>query len=212
MNRQPKNILAAYNINRKAASRLLKVSIRTVDRYITQKKLLSRIVNGRILLSKSEIIALKESRQVDSSVDTKMSIDNMVEKPVDNVDDMSTLMSTFMSTPTQKDEENLFKTYKRLYEEVYEELKDKQGKLEGANYRVGQLEAQVRYSVPLIEHQRETTRLLGASEAIKTEVEKSKLEAKRLMEEISLERLNKRIYLIILFILLILQPLWLFLR
>jgi hypothetical protein len=42
--------------------------------------------------------------------------------------------------------------YKKLFEEQQEELKTKQERLEGANYRVGQLEAMLKEAIPLLEH------------------------------------------------------------
>ena len=47
-----------YNIDRKTASKLLKVSMRTVDRYIVAKKVSIEKRDGRIWLDKKEILKL----------------------------------------------------------------------------------------------------------------------------------------------------------
>ena len=195
-----------HNIDRKAASKLLKVSLRTVDRYIKQKKLASRVVSGRIWLDKNETIDFRDRHRVDK-VDTdvdmstvKLSIDKSVDIDPKNVDTVSTLMST----PHDKD-----LIYKRLYEEAKKDLGDKQDRLEGAHYRVGQLEAQLKYSVPLLDYQRETNKHKEKEEGLRVDIEKMKNHLESESKTLRSERLNKHIFLVILFILLMLQPLWL---
>ena len=85
-----------HNLDRKAASKLLKVSLRTVDRYIKQKKLASRVVSGRIWLDKNETIDFRDRHRVDK-VDTdvdmstvKLSIDKSVDIDPKNVYTVST--------------------------------------------------------------------------------------------------------------------------
>ena len=57
---------------------------------------------------------------------------------------------------TRKRKENTESAlFKALYEGVKEELSEKQERLEIANYRVGQLETQVRNSIPMLEYHRE---------------------------------------------------------
>lgn len=210
MERQQSNTMSTYNTSRKVAAKLLKVSIRTVDRYIANNKLSSRVVNGRVLLDKNEILAIKKGRHIDDMVDIDVSIDNIQDKQPENDIDMSTVRRKTVSTPTWQDASAMFEIYKRLYEEAYDDLKSKQIKLEAANYHIGQLEAQIHYSIPLLEHQRETARLLGTEESLKSEMEQVELEARKLAKDLSTEKLSKKIYVVILFILLLLQPLWLF--
>ena len=52
------------DIDRKMASKLLNVSVRTIDRYIRSGKLPAREVNGRIWLSKGSIEKIKSPRLV----------------------------------------------------------------------------------------------------------------------------------------------------
>jgi hypothetical protein len=131
--------------------------------------------------------------------------------------DSSVVMSTDTppALPTQPiitPEENSGKIYQKLYEELKQELKIKQERLEGANYRVGQLEAQLEIqkneTVPLLEYKKilqlEEAKVEKAQEALGIVEGKLKTFQTRLKEE----RLNKNIYLLVLFILLLLQPLW----
>ena len=204
-------------IDRKTAARLLKVSIRTVDRYVASKKLSSVTKEGRIWLNKKEVQGLKKKKQVDkvdAQVRTekrKMSIDKSVSSPVDMSIDTVDIVSTYSKEKAGSTKQESSGTiFKKLYEELKEELKTSQNRLEGANYRVGQLEAMVKESVPLLEHQK----LLGESTAARLELEeeseslRDKLQkvAKKLKEE----RLSKRVYFTILFIIMLLQPLWLY--
>lgn len=199
-----------FNISRKAASELLKISIRTVDRYVKFKRLSSRVVNGRIWLDKDEVDLLRARQEgqirvsdVDMST-SKMSIDNMDNVEVidhDFVDNVST-----MSGKTRQRPEN---TYKKLYEELKEELKEKQERLEIANYHVGQLEAQVKNSVPMLEYHHERFKLKQSEEDLQGKLTESTDLIKRLATNLRQTKLSKRIFLIILLIILALQPLWL---
>jgi len=86
---------------------------------------------------------------------------------------------------------------------------DHRKRLEGANYRVGQLEAELKGSVPLLEYQAHQQKLLETSDDIKTRLERTKQEYKEMFQKYQIEKYNKFIYLSILFVLLALQPLWL---
>lgn len=208
----------SHQIDRKTAARLLKVSIRTVDRYISSKKLSIKSNEGRIWLSKKEVQGFKKQKQVDN-VDTdiriknsEMSIDktapNNVDMSIDTVDILSTSEN---EKPASNKQESGGQVYKNLYEELKQDHKQQQNRLEGANYRVGQLEAMVKESVPLLEHQK----LLGEETAARLELEEEteslREKLQRVAKKLKEERLSKRVYFAILFIIMLLQPLWLFL-
>lgn len=199
-------------IDRKAAARLLKVSIRTVDRYIAAGKLSIDKEEKRIWLSKKEILNFRKRKRVDSGHD-EMSIDIDDRQDVD----MGAWLYPRVRGYNQAENPALQKgksasgIYKKLYEETREQLQHAQGRLEGANYRVGQLEAMVKESVPLPQHQR----LLGEEKAQRLELEehvetlRDKLE--KLKARLKDEKVTRKVYLIALFIILLLQPLWLLL-
>lgn len=200
-------------VDRKTASRLLKVSIRTVDRYIRANKLSIETRDGRIWLNKSQVLKLrnsKESRQPVDTVDSEMSIDKGVSTPVDMSIDNVHIVST------RNDEEKPAKSansgdavYKKLFEEAQAELKVKQERLEGANYRVGHLEALLKEAIPLPDH----NRLLLAERTDKQKLEGDfaslSQEAEHLAERLKDEKFTKKVFLIFLFIIMLLQPLWL---
>lgn len=206
------DIQKRYNLSREAASRLLKVSIRTLDRYVRAKRMSTQVVDGRIWLSKDEVEAFNIDKNKVIKVDTvdmstsEMSIDNGVDK-VDNIEVLEQESVDSVSTRRSKNDKN--ETYKNLYSELKEELKEKQDRLEIANYRVGQLEAQVKNSIPLLEYHREKYEIKKAEDELKTQLGESTNLIKRLSLSIKYEKFSKRVFLTILLIILALQPLWL---
>ncbi len=207
------NTLSTYSLDRKAASRLLKVSIRTLDRYIKSQKLSSRAENGHIWLSREEVRKFKSGHVSTGIVDNVdmstrgVSIDKTVDTSIDSVDRVEVIEA--------KDKENLPREekeiYKKLYFDVKEELNIKQERLEIANYRVGQLEAQLRSSMPMLEFHRDKYQSEKEKEDLKEKVAIKEKEIKEVFTKVKIEKFNKRILLIILLFTLALQPLWLIL-
>ncbi len=170
-----------FDLSRKDASEILKVSTRTLDRYIKSKKVSSKSIAGRIMLDREEITSKKKTRK-----------HRKVKK--------SQVQSQVKSTPLPETKKEVFeinaaldqaakaeeKVYKKLYDEMKVEVRTFQQRLEGANYRVGQLESEVKASVPLLDHQKVLTA------------------AKK-------EKHNNKVLYILLGVILLLQPLWLLL-
>lgn len=207
------NTLSTYNLDRKTASRLLKVSIRTLDRYIKTQKLSSQENSGRIWLSRNEIRKFKDRRLSTTTVDNvdmstpKMSIDMSMDTVVDTVDKVEVLEAKDKQNPSS--EENGI--YKKLYFDVKEELNIKQERLEIANYRVGQLEAQLRSSIPMLEFHRDKYQNDKEKQTLKEQIDGKEKEIKEVSSKVKIEKFNKRIILTILLFTLALQPLWLLL-
>lgn len=205
-----------YGIDRKAASKLLKVSMRTVDRYVKSKKLSTKFINGRVWLNRKEILDFKERQESPVDVDkimvstSDLSIDNGVDR-VDNVDKVEIIddenFEKFSSKRSGKSISD--EVYKKLYFDAKDELREKQERLEIANYRVGQLEAQVKNSIPLLEYHRENYERKKAEEEFSEKIKESMGTLKKLSLEVKVATFKKRIAMIILFTILALQPLWL---
>jgi hypothetical protein len=226
--------MSTYTIDRKSASRLLKVTMRTVDRYIKSKHISSKVINGRVWLNKDQIINFRDRQRVkgvlsidnyvdnvDSRVDkhayTSDKVvdesghtinENRVDSDIDNIDNDNNFTGTVKSRGKIMDE-SANNVYKDLYEKLLEEFDEKQVQLEMAKYRVGKLESQLKYSVPLIEYRKKTTLLLTSGENLKKQLENEKKDKLRVYTQFRTERLNKRIYLILAIALILLQPLWL---
>lgn len=105
----------------------------------------------------------------------------------------------------------------QIYQGLYEELKGKYDeqvkRLEGAHYRVGQLEAQIKSMVPMIEFKKERKRLLLMDQKYKEDLKTAQIEIKKTNRLFESERLNKNVYITLVYALLGLQPvLWLLMR
>lgn len=203
-------------IDRKAASRLLKVSTRTLDRYRQGGRLSTRIIDNKILLSKSEVLDFihSQSRQEKNA---KMSSDRYVDTPaqVDSTDDVQFVETRQVEPPvTSHDRDHdtdLIDMYKKMYEELSLELRKRQDELEGAHYRIGQLEGQLRYAIPLPEHKSEILKLTESTQLLEQDVMEKQVRLKKIREAFYYEKLNKRIYFTLVIGLLLLQPLWIYL-
>lgn len=206
-----------YNVDRKAASRLLKISVRTVDRYIKKKVLTAQNIGGRVWLNKDEVETLNTrhvfpqavSTESDTNIDTSTSV-MTIDTTHDNYEKNQPELSTQGVAKTVKSAD-LSPLYQNLYNEVKEELKEKQERLEIANYRVGQLEAQIKNSVPLLEYHREAAEKKLEKARLIEKLENTEKQILSYVRQLQLEKYNKKIFLAILLILMALQPLWLFL-
>lgn len=96
--------------------------------------------------------------------------------------------------------------YKKLYTESLKELQQKQERLEGATYRVGQLESQVKQSVPLLEYRQKEEEVIQ----LKDNVKKNELQYQKklfhIKKELQESKLMKNIYIFILLSVLVFLP------
>lgn len=217
-----------YDIDRKTASRLLKVSVRTVDRYIVGEKISHERRDGRIWLDKKEILKLRARKRVDIAVDMSthdLSMDKVdliaVDTSIDNEGNTFHAVENEDGTievqevprkpahsPQPKTPQDGPEVYRKLYEQLQEELKEKEQRLEMANYRVGQLEARIKESIPLLDYKRDLANEQAEKDRLRKDLDAHLMEIEMAANNFREERFNKRIYLILLFILLLLQPLW----
>ncbi len=213
----------AYGLGRKEASEMLGVSTRTLDRYIRKGKLSTRYVSGRIWLSKEEVLGLSSSRSshyVDGS-DNVSTVSVSVDSDSQIIDDVSSQVgqaSKIFQEKTHSEPEisatpqrisSDTKTYEKIFNELREEVREKQERLEIANYRVGQLEAQIRNCIPMLEYHRENYKKKQIEEKLRGEINQSSKVIKLLNHRVSQQKTLKTIFLAALVIILALQPLWL---
>lgn len=130
---------------------------------------------------------------------------------IDNVESMSTMSTTESLHGQTRERRSQESVYKNLFEEAKEELKRKQELLEGANYRVGQLEAMLKDTVPLLDHQRALNSEKYTQQQLQESFELQLVKTQEIEKKLKEEATDKKLYLILLFIILLLQPLWLFL-
>lgn len=222
-------------LDRKTAAEMLQVSIRTIDRYIHKGNLEKEVINGRIFIRSKGLKDLLEQKKLqekylsdiysNSSRSPGSTPPTPTHTPPYPPETGSPIETRYVDrSPDYISEEGEDAgIYKRLYEELQEELKTKQERLEGANYRVGQLEGLLKESVPLLEYRKalafegqkreELEDILDTfekdNERLNQTVEAKQGELKHIDKKLKTERLNKKVFIIILIILFALQPLWL---
>ncbi len=168
-----------FTLSREEAAKIMKVSTRTLDRHIKGRKLSSKNIAGRIFLNVDEVNDFSKKKRTHRSIKYKQP---QIKRAVASVSSAESHVSPPMPDIFIESD----RIYRNLYEEVQRDLKSFQQRLEGANYRVGQLEAQLEASVPAATHQK---LLVGHKK----------------------ERYNKRVMYILLAIVLGIQPIWLIL-
>lgn len=183
---------SSVKISRAEASNLLSVSVRTIDRYIRAGKLSSQKIESAIWLNKKDVLSLAALDKVTLSTPS-VSADVHVDTGRQEYVNRSELVDS-LSTPSSENALSNNKIFEELYYKLQEDNKEKQQRLEIANYRVGQLESQIQSSIPLIEHQKHT--------------EKRQEELKKLYTQLLKQTIIKWILILLLLVLLALQPLW----
>jgi hypothetical protein len=220
-------------LDRKQAAEVLKVSVRTIDRYIQRGLLSTDQLNGRIFIKYKDLKPLINQKNLKDryleEIDSQQFEGNYTNREVQpEIESVSDNKEASIDTSEFKQISELKQAhdqsiYKKLYEELQEELKQKQERLEGANYRVGQLEGLLKESVPLIEYRKalavegekrsELEELLNDfekdNELLNQTVDAKRQELEQLSEKLQIERFNKKVFIIILIVLFLLQPLWL---
>lgn len=213
-----------FTVSRKQAAEILEVSTRTIDRYIRDKKFAARKKGGNIMLNEEELSNFRVAK-FQSMHGASPSGPGRVHRHVDSVTPKA---QTILDADTGQIEEKVVAApatkaiaksgaREEVFEELYDlsrrEIREYHNKLEAANYRLGKIETQLTHSVPLLEHQ-ETKDILDEQEAIvKGKVRRQSEAIDILEQEVRGERLNKNVYIGLLFGLLALQPLvWLLLQ
>ncbi len=216
-----------FTLSRQDAADLLAVSTRTLDRYIRSKKLSARKKGGAILLSEEEVNNLKVS-QFQNMHGASPEVEGRAHRHIDSV--AARQNSTIFDAETGTIEENPVATVapaakavaskgarEQVFEELYDlsrrEVREYHNKLEAANYRLGQMEMQLKHSVPLLDYHAKEEVLKQQDEIIQGKVKRQEETLNVMEHELKSERLNKNIYIGLLFGLLALQPLlWLLLQ
>ena len=197
------------HISREEAAKRLNISVRTVDRHIRKGSFDVKRINRKVFISKpsferyygerveaGEIQEIQPEEQV--AVEAERPVLTAHEHPVEQG-------SYGALQPTQ--------IYKELYEEVKVKFEEQQKRLEGAHYRVGQLEAQLKNMVPLLEVKQERKKMLLLDRQYKEKVQQAKVRVVEEKRRFQSERFNKNVFVALVYGLLALQPIfWVVMR
>lgn len=149
-----------YTIGRDEAAEQLGISVRTLDRWLRGGKLKYRVVGRSIFVHDKELAELLKENAPAKPAAKAPAARKPAVKPAaaprfqqyqpetQPVGAAEPFEGSAIDAVLQA-EESIFKT---LYDQAATELKEKQEKLEAASFRVGQLEAALKNSVPLLEH------------------------------------------------------------
>ena len=219
--------LHAFNVSREYAADKLNVSIRTIDRYIRRGFLEVKRFNRNVYITAPSFKNYYQE-QVDKGVireeredkgytpPAQTSVGESVETIEVSETDASEANTRFQGRTLEQDpiggrhahtyDLQPVIIYKGLYEELKEKYEEQIKRLEGAHYRVGQLEAQLKNMVPLLEFRQERKRLELMDQQYKDDIRYAKvrvIETKRLVDS---ERFNKNVYIALVYGMLALQP------
>ncbi len=205
-----------YSIDRQNAARILGVSVRTVDRYISSGKIRKVKNQGRTWLSNEDIKSMVSDNVqtgADNVASEFFSQTDKAQRQSDHVSNNNNSDSFSQESAYRRQEppRDSQMNYKSLYEEAKDELEEKNKKLQQATYRIGQLESQVKSMIPQIEYEK-TQKLLSqkvqnAEIMLSQEVQKRETATKKLLGELKIkeselesEKFNKAIFAILLFL------------
>lgn len=200
-------------VDRIEASKILKVSTRTVDRYMRSYNFKTRKDGRRVLIKKEDVDKIiKEhiGRLID--VDDK-NLDNILNNGnTEQTNDMASnltvkdikITNVKEGGKTKSEMEN--EIYKELYQEVKKDLREKQDRLEAATYRVGQLETQAKNMVPMLDYNKKDKALQEAYLAMDQRAKHTEEMKVELETKLRSERFAKWIYLSLVGLLLVAEP------
>jgi len=215
-----------FTVSRKQASDILEVSTRTIDRYIRDKRIAARKKGGNIMLNEEELENVRVAK-FQRMHGASPSGPGRVHRHVNSLE--GERMQTILDADTGQIEEKVVEEKvetkaiaksgprEQVFEELYDlsrrEIREYHNKLEAANYRLGQIETQLAHSVPLLDYQEQKEQLDEKEDLVNNKMKRQAEAIDMLEQEAKGERLNKNIYIGLLFGLLALQPLlWLLLQ
>lgn len=205
-----------YSVERKDAAEMLGISLRTLDRYIRSGKFDFRKIDRKVMLNRAELGDLTRK------YDILKASENIIHKNIPYTQERKIKRSIISGDAEESgrvesgrvESERIFQ---KLYTDILKEMKEQQKRLEGANYRVGQLEAELKNTIPLLEYRTETAlqeeksrQLMEQLKKEEQEIRNIKLtrqeETRRMSHALRMERLNKIAYAIVLCVIVALQP------
>lgn len=197
--------LSTIYVDRNEASQILKVSTRTVDRYIRKFRFKTRKNGRRVFIKRADVDKIIEEH-IGQFVDIKSTILDKSSSRQKSVDCAPGFEVNNIKVESVKKSDREEGIYKGLYSEAKNELKEKQERLDAATYRVGQLEAQVDTMVPMLDYTRKEKELKEAKSAIEQKELEKMHEVRRMEHKLKTERIAKWIYLSLVGLLLVAEP------
>ncbi|MFH0820292.1 MAG: helix-turn-helix domain-containing protein [Candidatus Peregrinibacteria bacterium] len=197
------NIVSNIYLDRGEASKVLKVSTRTLDRYVRRYKFKIKKKGRKVFLKRTDVDRIINDH-VGKFLDdfNRLKTDSKHLGQVGQDVQQLTVKDVKVESVRVKEET----VYKELYFELKKELKERQDRLEAATYRVGQLESQLKNMVPMLDYNRKDKELHEAKIALENRVAESQETIKKIQGVVRAERIAKWVYLSLVGLLLIAEP------
>jgi len=195
-------------VDRIEASKILKVSTRTVDRYMRSYRFKTRKDGRRVLIKKIDIDKIIKDH-IGRLIDIDDNNLNNILNPNGANNETGLTVKDIKIKKLKNEEERLSteqQIYKDLYVETKKELKEKQDRLEAATYRVGQLETQAKNMVPMLDYNKKERALQEAYSAMGQRAKQSEEIIQKMEVKLRSERIAKWVYLSIVGLLLVAEP------
>lgn len=211
-------------ITREEAARLLQISVRTLDRHIRRNAFDVTREGRHVWISRPsferyyeaqkgplpsteeppEITTVSRPKALDLHT-VELSETDLSESEPSLKERIGARPST--SFTSHEHAYNLTPThiYKTLYEELKTQHDEQVKRLEGAHYRVGQLEAQVKSMVPMLEYKKQRKQLVLMDQRYKETVQEARTKLGETKRRFNTERLNKNVYVSLVYALLALH-------
>ncbi|MFA7284983.1 MAG: hypothetical protein WC004_04155 [Candidatus Absconditabacterales bacterium] len=158
-----------YNISKEAASQLLGVSTRTIDRYLASSRLTSKKMGNKVMLAQEEVMGLKgESDNIEvNTVDVISGGDYQTPYHVPGNSQALSLGADQMS----KIMDEKFDKFTGMLENKDRLLEEKNSMIFGLQKRLGELETKLQTMVALPDHHSEKEQLLGQKKELQNRLD-----------------------------------------
>lgn len=220
-----------YSLSREEAAEALRVSVRTIDRYIRRHCFDVKRAGRQMWISRPSFETYFEAQKreqestkflgdagsalkagdlpVDISERDLSEAPSRSPAPSNDAPDPDTgtpLHAEFTSHAHSYEHDlSPSQIYKTLYEEIKTQHDEQVKRLEGAHYRVGQLESQVKSMVPMLEYKKQRKQLLLMNDQYKATVQEAQQKLAQAKKRVEGERLNKNVYISLVYALLALH-------
>ncbi len=177
---------AEFNVDRTDAAVFLNVSTRTVDRYVRAGKLSCKKVGYHVYLSQKELESLK--KELGEHVSEVSIVEDQQERD-------TARKSRVQSETIQTNEDIENSVYKALYERAALAYEKKQKEVELLNFRLGQMEMEMKNRIPLLEYQGQVEEFSKEHQALKDELIEKRTILEQVEDTIRGQELMKKVYM-----------------
>lgn len=195
-------------VDRNEASKILNVSTRTVDRYMRKFKIKTRKDGRQILIKRADVDKIIEKHVSPVTEVSNQTAQETNQASQEKLAEKQLVIKDIKLKRKEKSNRNVIEQqiYKDLYTEVKKDLKEKQDRLEAATYRVGQLEAQAKHMVPLLDFNKKDRALQEAYTAMDQKNKQNTEVIQTMEEQLRTEKVAKWVYLSLVGLLLVVEP------